>query len=207
MSWSVVDGQIQRLERGQRQRVGVAQNWDSYQFTVSPTCPPSTSITFRGGLCYLPASIGLGFGWFVNSYTADLTDTDLVTTSTSVTYHSYTFTNANWYAGCVLVLRYGLNPDTFGLKPAAVPDQSIILAGTNSGSADGFEEYATAPEAEDALTAMSMERANSAGLPLAALILRNNGNTTDPDQWVEIDRINRGRSYLLWDCRQAWEIA
>jgi len=51
-----------------------------------------------------------------------------------------------------------------------------------------------------------VERANSAGLPMAALVLRNNGNTTDPNQWMAIDRVNRGRSYLLWDYRQAWEI-
>jgi len=207
ISWGgMAGGQIRRLEQVQQQQAGTVQNADNYQFTVHPTCPPSTSIVFRGGLCWYPPAFAPAHGWFVNSYAADLADTDIVTTNTSFIYYSYTFTNAYWYAGCVLVLTYGLNPDTFGLKPATLPDLSITLAGTNSGLADGFEEYATAAEAEDALAAMSVERANSVGLPMTALVLRNNGNTTDANQWMSIDRVNRGRSYLLWDYRQAWEI-
>jgi len=207
VSWGGIAGeQLGRLERSQRRQAGGAQNWDAYQFKVSPTCPPSTSVYFRGGLCWFPSAFASAHGWFVNNYTVDLSDTDLTTTSTSLTYHSYIFTNANWYAGCVVVLRFGLNPDTYDLYPSPLPDQSIVLAGTLAGTADAIEEFATAAEAENALQTMSVERANSAGLPMAALVLRNNGNTTDPNQWMAIDRVNRGRSYLLWDYRQAWEI-
>jgi hypothetical protein len=197
--------QIHRLERGQRRRAGAVQNADNYQFTISPTCPPSTSIIFRGGLWWYPSSAFFGYGWYVPSYTVDLTDIDKVGVRLGFSGYSYTFTNADWYVPAFITL------DPYGLRgyetwPDTVPDDALYLVGTIT-AAPYMEEFATFREAEDALMVTGViQRASDFGLPTQGIILRNNGNTTDPNQWMAVDKVNRGRSYLFWEMKAGWEL-
>lgn len=205
MSWSVLDGQIRRLERQKRQDAGAVQNADTYQFVVSPTCPPSTSIVFRGGLWWYPSYYFFSYGYYVPSYTVDLTDVDKVSVRLNYSGYTYTFTNAYWYVPCFITL------DPYGLRgyetwPDTVPDDALYLAGTIT-SSPYMEEFATYREAEDELMATGViQSAENYGFPTCGAILRNNGNITDPNQWMPVDRVNRGRSYLYWDLRAGWEL-
>ena len=90
--WSIIDGNLRRLEKVQSQKAGAAQNWDNYQFLVSPTCPPSTSVIVRGGRYQFAASAG-SYSRRIEASTFDfVTDTDDV-----YSYWPYTCVNANWY--------------------------------------------------------------------------------------------------------------
>ena len=203
--WTVVENRIRGAEREERRRAGSVQNTDTYQFLISATCPPSTSISFRGGMCWYPSSYALSYGYYIPSYTVDLTDSDKVSVRVNYSSYTYTFTNANWYIPCFIVL----SGNGLGAKeewPTTVPDNSIYLQGTTS-SSPYMEEFETYREAEDELLAAGdIQVAENYGIVSSGLILRNNGNTTEPNQYMEVDSVNRGRSYLYWNTKSAWEM-
>lgn len=204
-TWGVLDGRLSQLERRQRQSAGAVQNTDTYQFVISPTCPPSVNIRFRGGLCWHPPGAGTGYGFYIPGYTVDLTDSAIVSVRLNYSGYTYTFTNADWYVPCFIVLS------AFGLAaretwPATVPNDAIYLRGT-TGASPYMEEFATFREAEDELMAAGdIQLAEGYGLVVSGLILRNNGNTIDSNQWMAIDKVNRGRSYLYWNTKPSWEM-
>jgi hypothetical protein len=199
-----LDSQIRRLERQQRIRAGNTRQYDSDQFVVSATCPPSTSIYFIGGMRWWNTNQLWGHGYFVPSYTVDLTDPEKVSCRVNYGNYTYTFTNPYWYAPCVIILNsYGL--DAKETWPADPPDDCIYLGGTNRTTPFTFEEFATAAEAETALLATRrLQYAQAYGTAATGLILRNNGNTTLPNQYMPIDPVNRERSYLFWQVREMW---
>ena len=195
VSWGGIAGeQVRRLERAQRQQAGAVQNADAYQFIVSPTCPPSTSVVFRGGLAWWAAWNAYPSGYYIPGYTVDLTDSDKA-------YPSYTFTNAFWYSPRLVVMRsssFWPPPEPPATWPTDAPDDTLYLYGTG--------EFATVADAEVACRNMRGDTASQSGIVMGGLILRNNGNTTDPNQYQPIDRVNRGRSYLFGGKRYGWEM-
>jgi hypothetical protein len=169
------------LEQEQERAAAFEQPWNWWSFKVQPTCPPSTSIRYPAdymfGDCYRRQS-----NWSVEAATCDLTDSD----DSGL---SITFANAGYYTDLTLQLRDGGE-----FEPA------VKLVVYNSGS-----EYATAAEAENA----AYPDVSSGVLvgewlddyPLCIVIARNNGNTAEENQFMPIDNVNRGRSYLWHDIR------
>jgi hypothetical protein len=90
------------------------------------------------------------------------------------------FANAGWYRG-VLVTRYG---------------------GGTSPNHYETDEYATAAEAQDAVIAMiTTGTMYQTDLPLALLVVKNDGTTGVAGAILPIDAVNRGRSYLFREVR------
>ncbi|HUW08330.1 MAG TPA: hypothetical protein VM537_01315, partial [Anaerolineae bacterium] len=87
-SYVQLDRQVRALEQGQQRRAGSVQG-DSDAFKLSATCPPSTSIMFRGGLAWRPAYSVYPGGLYIPSYAVDLTDPAKV--SVRINYSSYTY--------------------------------------------------------------------------------------------------------------------
>ena len=194
---------VDHLEKQQARRSGTVQS-DSQSFTISPTCPPSTSITFRGGLAWWTTSALYPQGYFIPAYTVDLADSSKTSTRVGVRDYTYTFTNAGWYAPCVIILsNYGLG-DAHDPWPDTVPDDAIYLYG-GVGS-PYMAEYETAAEAEVALDTIRLQTADAYGIPASGLILRNNGNVAQPNQYENINKVNRGGSYLFRYTRVGWEM-
>jgi hypothetical protein len=83
----------------------------------------------------------------------------------------------------------------------------MSIAGDGSrlyvGGGGGFwNEYATAGEAEEAAMANDCPQLHTLppwdyGIPIGCVILRNNGNTSNTNQFMEIEPVNRGRSYIF----------
>ena len=208
-----VERQIKEVERVQKKQSAFAYNWDEDSFRVSPTCPPSTSVSFRGGWVWWQPGSGNTYGYYVPGYTVDLTDVDKVNmVAGGAVPYTYTFTNAYWYLPVMMVLAN--NCTSCGDKPLRaretwpdeIPDQSIYLTGMGD---TGFrlDEYETAAEAENVLRTTGRWRTvtDSYGVVLIVVILRNNGNTSDPNQWMPVDKVNRGRSYLFRNIRPGYQ--
>jgi len=203
--YRVLDRQVRDLEKQQQRTAGSAQNWDDMQFTVTPTCPPSTSIAFRGGWCWVPSSGLNAFGWYIPGYTVDLTDPDKVSVRINYNNVTYTAIHPYWYIPAYIILSgYGLPARESW--PAEVPDYAVYLPGMTAAE-PYMVEYETAAEAEQILFGRSRYQAVEAvGIIASAVILRNNGDTSRENQWMAIDKVNRGRSYLFWTCRPSWEM-
>lgn len=196
---------INRLERQQQRRAGTVQT-DAHAFTLHPTCPPSISITFHGGLAWFPAFATYPTGFFIPTYTVDLTDSDKVSVRLGYFNYTFTFTNAYWYVPCVVTISQQLwpppePPDTW---PDTVPDNALYLYG-GIGS-PYLEEFETAAEAEVACMAIRGDTAARYGMVAGGLILRNNGDTVQPNQYESVDLVNRGKSYLFGGKRYGWEL-
>jgi len=199
---------VRRMDKEQKQRAGTIQT-DAYAFNLSPTCPPSTSIHFRGGLAWYPAYSVYPTGFFIPSYAVDLTDPDKVSVLRGSSGYTYTFTNANWYAPCIVIITAYATwppPEPPATWPEEPPDTIFYLYGVLGGVSPYFAEYETAAEAEDALREIVGEEAAYYGVAAGGLILRNNGNTTDPNQYMPVDKVNRGQSYLFGSKRYGWEM-
>ena len=196
---------LRRMDKEQKRYAGTVQT-DAYAFKLSPTCPPSTSLRFNGGLAWWPAYSLYPAGFFIPSYIVDLTDPDKVSVRRGYSGYTYTFTNANWYAPCVFVVSQNFwpppeSPDTW---PDTVPDDAAYLYGRST--SPYLNEYETASEAEIALREIVGENAAYYGIAAGGIVLRNNGNTTAPNQYMSVDKINRGRSYLFGSKRYGWEM-
>jgi len=174
--WGILEGQVKRLERQRRRRAGTAQNWDQYRYTLSPSCPPSTTVHVRGGLWGDLASFG-GVG-MTPSADFDLSDS-------ASTGRDALFVNADYY------VFYWLSVDYEGDR--------LYVGG---GATTWWYEFETAAEAEIAAMANDCPQLHNFppwdyGIPVGCLILRNNGNIVDYNQFLPIDQVNRGRSYVL----------
>ena len=192
MGWSIVSNQIKRLDKEQQRRAGSVQNRDMYEFTISPTCPPSTSIIFRGGLIWRTAAGTNSYGWYIPSYEVDLTDP-------YITYSSSVCPNAYWYYAVNIV------PNTYYLPgltakeewPETAPERSIYFREVS-------EWVETAATAENNVLRNERSSGQFYGPCTTSVILRNNGNTVDINQYMPIDPVNRGRSYLFMNITPGW---
>ena len=172
--WNVLDGRIRRLEKQQQQQAATVQNWDQSQYLMSATCPPTTTITIRGGqLC----DTGWGDYYTTPSTSFDMMDYDTANKNGR-------FSNANWY------IFYWLSIHPEGTR--------LYVGGPNG----WWVEYATAAAAEEAAMDPECDQLRNFppwdyGVSIGCLVLRNNGNTEEYNQFMPIDPVNRGRSYIL----------
>lgn len=185
--------QVRNLERRQQKLVTQNRNMDAYRWLVRASCPPDTRIWLWSGRTREPSAGGTGTAaWWVGAQALELSGSGSVVSAAS----HYTFTNAYWYCPVTVV------PDELWED-----DISLILFGPGVGggiTGGGLTEYETATEAETALDAFLTDGIASQGPPCCQLILRNNGNTALQDQYMAIDAVNRGRSYLYRDVRGKW---
>ena len=141
-----LDRQVRRLEQNQQRRAGSVET-DTYQFRLSPTCPPSTSIRFNSGLAWDPAYSGYPSGWFIPSYTVDLTDSAKVSVRRNASGYTYTFENPYWYAPCLVTIAgYPITWPPPEVWPEEPPDTILYLFGRRT--SPYLDEYETAAEAE-----------------------------------------------------------
>jgi len=190
-----LDRQVRSLEQGQQRRAGNVQNADVYRFMLSPTCPPSTSIHFHGGLAWWPVYSLYPAAFFIPSYTVDLSDR-------TKTYGEFKFTNANRYVAALIGIDQDLwpppePPDTW---PTDYPDNCLYIYRSTT-------EFETAAEAEVRVRELIGQRVIYYSVNGGGIVFRNNGNTDDYNQFMPIDPINRGRSYLFGKKRYGWELA
>jgi hypothetical protein len=168
----VVERRVNALWKQQRQRAGSAQNWDQYQYLMSASCPPDTLIHVRGGQWF---STGRGQYGEVPTTSFDMTD--------SASHgRNHTFANADWY------VFFWMSIDDDGSR--------LYVGG------GGLTEYETGGEAEEAAMATDCVQLLTNppwdyGIPIGCVILRNNGNTSNTNQFMEIEPVNRGRSYIF----------
>lgn len=149
--------------------------WD---FKVAPSCPPSTTIHMRGGTVWGDWGAGWdGDAWYVDSASHDMADIN-------DSGDAYWFTNAYYYISFAVMLKDSGYPGTS-------PPLYVITSAA---------EYATGAEAEaaafPAIATGAFDPDAGFGIPLAILIMRNNGDTTLVNQYMPIDGVNRGRSYI-----------
>jgi len=184
---------LRDLERRERKARSDAdyRNSDDANFKVRATCPPSTSVLITGGwACYPPSFYDGGLAWFAETQTVDLADEDA-----APFYWPYTFTNAYWYMPLVVGLYLSGEPS------GSAPFQLYGTGTPRYLTGGGNEEFETATEAEGALDTFIDDNVCESCLALCRLVLRNNGNTIDPNQFQPIDQVNRGRSYIWGDIR------
>jgi hypothetical protein len=168
------------LEQSNARRGAYTQPGYQWNFRAAVSCPPSTIIHVRGGRVWGdPDSNWDGTSWYVPSASYDISDQDVIG-------YYYTFTGqAYWYKPLTILIRWSgkagdalptpLYVDTSAAQPTAELAEEAAYPDISTGHFD--------PDLFD-------------GIPLAIFILRNNGNTTDRNQFMPIDRVNRGRSYL-----------
>lgn len=188
---------IQRLERQERKSRGQVRDVDYYDFLVSPTCPPSTSIYVRSGRSWNVPLAGGNMSYFPG-YLYDLSDPDIW----HYTGSRFEFATEYWYIPATLTLM----EDSLGYPggEGLGQDGSLGLYGTDADvvwfTGGGLEQFETAGEAEAALEAWTTSMlGQEIQVVLCSIVFRNNGTLTLQDvTWPiqEIDRVNRGRSYI-----------
>lgn len=183
-----LDRQVRAMEQAQQQQAAAAQNWDAYQFTIAPTCPPSTSVWVRGGRRGTVAGSG-----GENTYTL----TSSLSFGVDGRVYSgwpYACVNAGWYVPVYLCLL------SLATTTGYIETPWFTLFGANYVSywGGGFAEYETTGEAEAAIDAtnadFSQDHLNEVGTPLGRIILRVEG--PGYCNFMRVDKVNRGRSYL-----------
>ena len=196
-----LERQVSRLEQDQQRRAGSVEQ-DGYGFTVHPTCPPSTSVIFRGGYAWRVYGYLIEWGYYTPSYTVDLTDEIKVLIYGAPSPWTYTFTNPYWYMPALFIVRrFGTPPTTW---PDEIPNYLIFLYCRIDG-VDGVE-YETAAEAEAGYQQIIGDLAADSGVVCGGIIIRNNGDIINPNQYQPVDKVNRGRSYLFGAKRYGWAL-
>lgn len=187
---------VRQLEKNQRHQAGAAQNWDAYQFTATPTCPPSAAIFVRGGRMVWPASWAEGVSYYLSDTTLDFTSAD----ASICCEWPYSFTTANWYLPIYVILSWQYAYVNIEDTGYGTPSFRLYGADYYSYSGGGFVEYETAEDAEAAIDGTNpdfyQDHMTEVGLPLCRVILRNSGVVDVPYQFMPVDMVNRGRSYL-----------
>jgi len=182
---------IDRLSRKKRRQNAFVPGADWYSLRVAPTCPPSKQLHMRSSRINL--SYNPGWGTFddyefraydVPDLIADLADPASVTVTV-------TFTNAGYYQLFLLELKLPAVVE----NPAAT-DWSFNLHGTN-------DELATAGETEAWLNSETFQKSSpwyhttiGCAYPLCGLVLKNDGQVGVSGAFLEVDLVNRGRSYI-----------
>jgi hypothetical protein len=176
---------VSGLERKQATQGANVEEHLSDHFRVAVSCPPDTRLHMRGGNVFEGSTwLGTGRGYYIESYTADLGDPDTIDNYTG------NFDNAYYYIGVIFGREF------YGFE-------HYIIGGT--------VEYATAAGAEAYIETVALRLApwqpglvvpvGQGGLPLCAVVLRNDGRTGIDGAIMPIDRVNRGRSYYWKDVR------
>lgn len=202
---------IRSIERAITQRRGRTELIQDYEFSLSPTCPPSTSVIIRGGKAWRNAVY-----WFVIGYnvekptiTVDIATERMVQDQrTSPPVLDLSFNNPYYYKALIF-MYWG---DWVFYEQYCTPGTLDWVTNECRFSYLAADvEYATSQEAEakiDSLMNGELCGGRYGGglyyeyaFPLAGLVLRNNGVTGLAGQIMEIDKLNRQRSYIYRDLR------
>jgi len=207
-------GQLQKqLDRGKTQNPII----QDYDFMVTPTCPPTTSISIRSGKAWRNAAY-----WFVIGYNVEKPTVTIDLTTEKIVKFDFpaagipldlSFVNPYYYKS--MALMYNLDwifYEQYGIDYVEDECKFHYLAADT--------EYATAGEAEAEIDLMlngglANDPYAEQGLyytysfPIWSIILRNTGITGADGQIQPIDQVNRGRSYLYRDLRPGknWIVA
>lgn len=149
--------------------------WD---FRLAASCPPSTTVHMRGGRVWADPDGAWGASWYIDSASYDLADFD-------DTGYNYIFNNPYYYKPFGVLLWYSGSPF------ASIPYPIRIMTSAEQATAALAEEAAY-----PAWPGGRFDPDAYYGTPLAIVIMRNNGNITTPNQYMPIDAVNRGRSYI-----------
>ena len=158
------------------------QSWDSSRFEVTCTCPPSGKIQLRGGWVYEYRA------WYVQSFPS--------MNLAGYTGQRYQFINPYWYTYWYFGLRDGHPPDHTGRNLFCYARWIYDWPGPEPEAT----EWETASEAEQAAMVDAPCYPYSVweeGIPLGCVIWRNNGNITSTNEFLPIEPVNRGNSYLF----------
>ena len=161
--------------------------WDYCR--VWPSCPPDTRIHVSAQRYVAPPSWGGGYTIYLDADAVDLTSYD----SDLYPLYNYKFSNAYYYIGMFVAFNW-------------TQDYQFYGANCTSWSGGGFVEYEKAYEAEASLDAFCCSGITELGFPICRLILRNNGTVNEYGQFMPIDAVNRGRSYIWGEVRKQYTI-
>lgn len=171
-----MDRKLAVLEKDAERMAAYEEPNYQWDFRLAASCPPSTTVHMRGGRVWGDPTSWTGESWYVESASYDLADI-------SDTGDSYWFTNPYYYISFAVMLRWSGTPGT---------SPPLYIVNTT--------EYATGAEAEEAAyppwPGGRFDSDAFYGIPLAIVIMRNNGNTGLVNQYMPVDAVNRGRSYI-----------
>lgn len=201
MGLGIANRYTRKLVHGQ-QNIATSDRRDGYNFTLHPTCPPSTRVIFTGGYAWQVSGYLIEYGYYTPTYDVDLTDGTKVLIYGAPAPWTYTFTNANWYLPSLFVVRrFASPPETW---PEEIPNYLIFLYCTIDGTVG--VEYETASGAEGGLRQIIGDDAADGGVICGGIVLKNNGDTENANQFEPVDSVNRGRSYLFGSKRYGWHL-
>ena len=204
----------QNVSRG-RARTNVIQD---YNFMVTPTCPPSTSISIRQGSAWINSNYWFFIGYKVQKPADSIDFTSMTNVGYGATWDSngpkfnITFANSGHYKAVALCLSY------FWIQQEADYDADY-WEGDNwkYNVIGGNTEHATAAGAEAEIDFMldggygyvpnygatdyQCRPYSWLYFALWGIVFRNNGMTESPGAISPIDVLNRGGSYLYRDLR------
>lgn len=187
--------EVSRLEREQA-KLDVREDYhEAGYFTVRPTCPPSAGFYVQGGrIAMVPSWDGVTY--YLRGGLVDLE-------THQETYWDHVFTNAGWYLPLYVTVNWLYTAWDSGYVDVT---DAVRFHGAEPGpgfgySGGGFVEFETAAEAEDAIDAkdpryLIQDHIVEEGIPIARIVLRNNGDTARPNQFLPVEMANRGQSYL-----------
>lgn len=152
------------------------------RFRVSPTCPPSTAVNIRSGLAVI------NYRWGDIQDKTYFPDAVCDFTATDETQLPCNFSNSRYYLGIILCYH-----DDW-LLSSTEPPYTIV---------GGASEHLAAASAEQEIDGLlnGTDDWLVEVLPLAAIVLRNNGILGEDGQVLAIDALNRGRGYIYRDIR------
>lgn len=183
----MIDYRLQRLRKQEAQKATSVSEPLSDHFRVSVSCPPDTRVHVRGGNVWEGSLwAGVGYGYYIESYTADFASPD------NIDGFDGNFTNADYFVGIIFGREF-YNEDHF-----------VTWSGT---------EFATAAEAEADIASVALLDEpwygydHNGGLPLCGIVLKNDGNTGIDGAVLPVDAVNRGRSYYWRDLRPRHYVA
>lgn len=193
----VVERRITDLwRRSTEQEAVTTADQFGFELNVICSCPPSTAVRVLTGIIHENVTYR---GWRGGSAQVPENVLDFADPAGSkVDGLTLNFSNADYYVG--LIFSYYSTYVFYHITGDESLYNDIIFRYNGAET-----EYATAAEAEEYIDNVMLngytELCTASQMPLWAVVLRNNGVTGVDGQVLPVDPVNRGRSYLLHDCR------
>jgi hypothetical protein len=194
--YDLVGGRLRAVERTAARQAarGQADNW--YQLRIAASCPPDTRVHVRGGWVQRgPYWVAQQVAYFP-ALTLDFAAVDQFAARAYLG-PGYSGNFATAYAYRPALLLYSADYFDALLDGASAPPVIAYAGGTEA----EFDTAAGAEQAIDSWFDGAHDVAYAGDMPLAGIVLRNNGVTGVDGQVQAIDQANRGRSYIWRDLR------
>lgn len=190
---------LRRIDRAVSTQTATDTVIQDYDFRVSPTCPPSTSVVIRQGKAWLDMA-----WWLPQRYHVQRPETVLDFTSDDIkTYDNValdlSFQNAGYYKAIAVLFSadWWLDNDYDHTFDYACGETEHATAGDAEGEIDAILHGRAVTNVDYPGDGLYIQDA----FPLWSFILRNNGVVQTPGQILAVDVLNRGRSYMYRDLR------